>query len=193
MAQSTDQVTLGGGVLYTAPYGEAYPANPETAVAGNWEAMGYTDAGAVLSNSTTTAEARVDELFYPVVEVTTGITATLAATVAQFTFENLQRNLNGGEITINAGPPATRTFIPPGPAGIASFAALFRFTNDNGFNTDLHMPNVRNIADLSTTFQTSDAVIRQVPIELKMFPDSTITDAGGNEAPYQFVETTALS
>jgi hypothetical protein len=193
MAQSTDQITLGGGVLYVADYGEAMPTDLTAVPAGNWVAIGYTDAGAVLDIATTTAEARVDELFYPVAEAITGQTASLSASIAQFTFENLQRALNGGTITVNAGPPVTNTFQPPAPDGVAAFAALFVFTNRFGFNSHLRMPQVRNVASLSTTFQTADAVIRQIPLELKMYPDSSITDGSGNELPFEIEEYESAS
>lgn len=198
MAQTVDQITLGGGILYVADYGEAFPTDLTATPAGNWTAMGYTEGGATLDSSQTTAEATVDELFYPVAEVVTAQTASLSATVAQFTFENLQRALNGGSIAVSAGPPQTRLFKPPGPSEVAAFAALFVYDNENGteaspFYSHLRMPNVKNIASLSTTFQESDAVIRSLPIELKMFADSSITDGAGNPLPYEIDEYVAVS
>lgn len=198
MAQTVDQITLGGGILYVANYGEPFPTDLTATPAGNWVAMGYTEGGAVLDISTTTTEAKVDELFYAVAEVVTGQSASLSATVAQFTMENLQRALNGGTITVSGGPPQTRLFKPPSPSGIAAFAGLFVFDNENGteaapFYSHLRMPQVRNIASLSTTFQESDAVIRSVPLELKMYADSSITDAGGNPLPFEIDEYVAVS
>lgn len=193
MAQDVTQITLGGGTLYVADYGEAFPTDLTITPAGNWVAIGYTEGGAVLDQSTTTAEANVDELFYPVAEVVTGQSASLSATIAQFTFANLQRALNGGTVTVNTGPPVTATLKPPGPSEVAAFAALFVYDNEYGGNSHLRMPQVKNIASLSTTFQESDAVIRSIPLELKMFADSTITDGSGGPLPFEIEEWRSTS
>jgi len=185
MAQDTSLITLGGGTLYVADYGEAMPTDLTATPAGNWAAIGYTEQGAALDLSTTTEEARVDELFDPVAEVTTEISTSFSTVVAQFTFDTLLRALNGGTVTVDAGPPVVNTFEPPGPADIAYFAALYVFTNQHGFNSHLQMPKVKNIAALNVEFQQSGAVIRKVPLELKMFPDTSLTDKAWNIVEYE--------
>lgn len=185
MAQSTTEITAGGGTLYLADYGEAFPTDLTIAPAGNWDAIGYTDQGAVLDRSVTTEEARVDEILDPVIEVETGVTTTFALTVAQFTFDVLLRAMNGGTVTTDAGPPVVNTFEPPGAGDSAAFAALYVFTNQYGFNSHIQMPKVKNIAALNVTFQESGAVIRQVPLELKLLPDASLSDKPFNIVEYQ--------
>lgn len=184
MAQDTSLITLGGGTLYVADYGEAFPTDLTIAPAGNWDAIGYTEQGAALDISQTSEEARVDELFDPVAEVVTEMSTSFSTVVAQFTFDVLLRALNGGTVTAAAGPPVTNTFEPPGPSDIAYFAALYVFTNQYGFNSHLQMPKVKNIAAINVEFQESGAVIRKVPLELKMFPDASLTDKAYNIVEY---------
>ena len=45
MARDPLEVLVGTGTLYAAPLGEAFPTDPTTAVAGNWEDVGYSDEG----------------------------------------------------------------------------------------------------------------------------------------------------
>lgn len=90
MAKTTGEVLLGPGTMYTAPEGEAFPADPTTAVAGNWEDIGYSEDGwnivADLTYEFFTPAEEVD----PIATLKAGQEMHVRGVAVQFSLENLQ-------------------------------------------------------------------------------------------------------
>ena len=126
MAKSTAEVLLGPGTLYTAPVGEAAPADPDTAVAGNWEDIGYSEDGWNLVFDLTYEFFTPAELADPIATLKTAQEGHLRGIAAQGSLENLKLALGGGTISTDVGPPATKTYEAPGTSGFDYFALLFR-------------------------------------------------------------------
>lgn len=153
MAKDTTQVLVGTGTLYTAALGTAFPVNAETAPAGAWSDVGFSEEGGAFEFDLTFEDIEVAELAEPVDTRWTEVEYRFVIALAQLSLENIKLSLNGGTITTIAGPPQRRTYTPPTVGGDAALAALFRFKNENGFNTDLQMPKVRNISAVSIPFR----------------------------------------
>lgn len=126
MAKSTAEVLLGPGTMYAAPVGEAAPADPDTAVAGNWEDIGYSEDGWNLVADLTYEFFTPAEEADPIATLKTAQEAHLRGVAAQGSLENLQLALGGGTITTDAGPPATKTYTAPESTGFSYFSLLFR-------------------------------------------------------------------
>lgn len=154
-ARDTDQVLTGPGQFYVAPTGTAFPANAETAPAGTWEDIGYTDDGVAFEWAQETQEVLVAEEDLPIREERSKITYSLTTTLAQFVLENIQRALGGGTITAIPGPPVRRTYTPPVAGEHDSFALLFRFENECAFHTDLQIQRAKSVEAGSAPFTKS--------------------------------------
>lgn len=126
MARDTAEILLGPGEMYAAPVGEAAPVNPTTAVAGNWDDVGYSEDGWNLVFDLTYEFFTPAELSDPVATLKTAQEGHLRGVTAQGSLENLQLALGGGTIATDAGPPATKTYTAPGTTGYDSFSLLFR-------------------------------------------------------------------
>jgi hypothetical protein len=126
MAKTTGEVLLGPGTMYTAPEGEAFPADPTTAVAGNWEDIGYSEDGwnivADLTYEFFTPAEEVD----PIATLKAGQEMHVRGVAVQFSLENLQLALGGGTIATAVGPPSTKTYTAPSTTDYDTFAVLFR-------------------------------------------------------------------
>jgi hypothetical protein len=126
MARNTAEVLLGTGFLYTAPVGEAAPTNPTTAIAGNWEDVGYSEDGWNLVFDLTFEYFTPAELADPIATMKTAQEGHLRGVAAQGSLENLQLALGGGTIVTAAGPPETKTYTAPESTGFDFFSLLFR-------------------------------------------------------------------
>ncbi len=162
-ARSVDQVLTGPGQFFVAPVGEAFPTDAETAVAANWEDVGYTDDGVAFEWEQETQEVEVAEEDLAIREERTKISYQLVTTLAQFIFDNLLRALGGGVITAIAGPPVRNTYTPPIAGEHDDFALLFRYENefDDGagaqFHTDLQIQNAKSVEGGSAPFTKTPA------------------------------------
>lgn len=159
-ARNVDQVLVGTGQLYHAPTGEAVPANGETAPAGNWEDVGYSDEGGAFAWEQERQEVEVAEEIDPIADERTKIVYTFTITLAQLIFQNLERLLGGGTITNIPGPPERNTFTPPTQAdGEDVHALLFRYENEyddgagNQFHTDLQITECRSVGSAEIPWQ----------------------------------------
>lgn len=126
MAKDTTEVLLGPGTMYIAPEGEAFPADPSTAVAGNWEDIGYSESGWNLVGDLTYEFFTPAEEVDPIVTLKTAQEIHVRGVAAQFSLENLAIALGGGTVSTDVGPPATKSYAPPASDVFDSFAVLFR-------------------------------------------------------------------
>lgn len=171
MAKNTAEILVGPGTLYVADYGEAFPTNAETAVAGNWVDVGYTEDGVSLGYSADYSDIEVAEEFEAVDTRLTGREGSLSAELAQFSLENLRLALGGGTITAVPGPPVENTFTPPTVGNEQAFTLLFRYTNDNGFSSDIQVPKVRSVGTLDSQFGKAPAKAT-IGVEFKFVKDT---------------------
>lgn len=91
---NANAVKVGPGTLYRAPLGTTEPTSISGAWPAGWEKIGFTDNGSTFSYNPTTANVEVEESYYPIRIVTTGIVATLAFAMAELTAKNLLMALN---------------------------------------------------------------------------------------------------
>ena len=99
-------LALGPGYLYAGPLGVTEPTDLETpwvAVDSRWIALGYTEAGSEFDYALNVDAVLVAEELDPVVNTTTGRTATVTFNLAQLTATNLKLAMNGGVITTSTG------------------------------------------------------------------------------------------
>jgi len=147
MARTVDAILVGPGELYTAPQGEAFPTNPNTAVAGNWEDIGYSEDGWTVEADKTVEDVFVAELIDPVASFKTQQTIRVTGSMAQVGLEQLQISFGGG--TISTGVPAVGydTYTPPATDEYDEFSALLRTRAPGalagvGFLRDWQFPRV---------------------------------------------------
>lgn len=154
MAKDVDQVLVGVAQVYYAPLATAFPANAETAPAGTWIDIGYTDEGWAFEWEQTFENIEVAEEAEPIDTRWTAIEYRAVAALAQVSLEHFKTVLNGGTITAIPGPPVRRTYTPPALGADVAIALLIRFVNENDpFHTDLQLPKVRSVGQVSLPFR----------------------------------------
>lgn len=106
-------IALGPGKLYIGVLGTPEPADlttPWESVSANWIPLGYTDEGSTFNFSVDSENIEVAEELDPIAVALTSREGTLDFSLAEMTAKNLQRALNGGQITAGTG---IVTFEPP--------------------------------------------------------------------------------
>lgn len=126
MPRTTDEVLVGAGTLYTAPTGTAYPADPTVAPSGTWIDIGYSEEGWRFTFERTTENVEVEEELDPVDIAATANEGHFVGVSAQSSLENLKLAFGGGTITVVAGPPARKEYVPPASDVMTRYALLFR-------------------------------------------------------------------
>ena len=159
--RTPNAVLAGTGYLY---YGELAdgqtpepaPANPPEDVStdpgGNYEGLGFTDAGANFEWDQSSEDIVVAESATPIRTLWTEITYRLVTAAAQFEPRILKLALNGGTIDVQPGSPAYRSFTPPDLGDDKPVTLLFRFTNEFGHGSDLYVPLGKNTSTVSIPF-----------------------------------------
>jgi len=111
MTSSIDNVTVGPGLLYTAPIGESFPTDPDTAVGGNWvEAGRFGEDGLNFAVDTRKTLIRSANDVDPIRGYVQAREITIEAMLLEATPENLQLAFGvDGTIATDAGPPTTKT------------------------------------------------------------------------------------
>jgi hypothetical protein len=110
---NADNLALGPGSLYIAPLGTDEPTDlttPWATVDPAWTQLGYTDEGSTFNYSVDSENVEVAEEVDPVAVALTSREVTVDFALAEVTAANLQRALNGGDITSGTG---IVTFEPP--------------------------------------------------------------------------------
>lgn len=113
MARDALEVLVGTGTLYVAPQGEAFPANPATTPAGNWEDIGYSEEGWTFAVDRTFEDIIVAEEVDPLRVLKTAQSISMRGTAAQASLENLQLAFGGGAIADDTPAVGYRTYTPP--------------------------------------------------------------------------------
>lgn len=126
MARTSDEVLVGTGTLYTAAVGTAFPADPSTAPAGAWLDIGYSEEGWTFAIDRTFEDVEVAEEVDPVKILKTAQDIFVRGAAAQGAIETLKLAMAGGTITTAAGPPATKTYVPPAATAFDEKALLLR-------------------------------------------------------------------
>lgn len=137
MARDPLEVLVGTGTLYAAPLGEAFPTDPTTAVAGNWEDVGYSDEGWSFVADRTFEDVEVAEEVDPLRVLKTAQELRFRGTFAQASLENFQIALGGGTITSSDPSAGFRRYTPPASSEQDEFALLFRTNAPPGDGTKL--------------------------------------------------------
>lgn len=126
MARDVTAIVIGPGELYWAPLGEAFPTNPATAVAGNWEDVGYSEDGWTVEADKTVEDVFVAELIDPVASFKTAQSIRITGSMAQVGLEQLQLAFGGGSIAVGAPAAGFDTYTPPASETFAEYAVLLR-------------------------------------------------------------------
>lgn len=126
MPRDPVEVLVGTGFFYTAPSTEPRPTDPDTAIAGNWVEIGYTDEGWTFGRDATFEDVEVAEEIDPIRVLQTAQTLTWAAALAQNTLEGLQLSLGGGTITASTPGVGFRRYTPPATGTYDEYSLLFR-------------------------------------------------------------------
>lgn len=108
-------VRVGPGLLRIAPVGTTEPADLATPWDAAWILVGFTDEGSEFVMDQTFEDIEVAEELDPVQVIQTARQTTVNFAAAELTALNMQRALNGGEITTALGivtfePPAVGSF-----------------------------------------------------------------------------------
>lgn len=90
------RIEIGPGTLYAAPIGTTEPDSVTGVWPAGWVSLGYTDAGSTFSFQPQVAAVPVEEEVFPIRNVVTGVSATLAFALAETTQQNLLLALNAG-------------------------------------------------------------------------------------------------
>ena len=137
MARDPLEVLVGTGTMYLAPQGEAFPTNPATAVAGNFEDVGYSEEGWAFVADRTFENVDVAEEVDPLRVLKTAQELRFRGTFAQASFENLQIALGGGTITTSDPSAGYRRYTPPASDEQDEYTILFRTNAPPGDGTKL--------------------------------------------------------
>ncbi len=169
MARDVLEVLVGTGTLLIAPVGEAFPANPTTAAAGNWDDPGYSIDGWTFVVDRTYEDVVVAELIDPIRVLKTAQTISMRGTVAQNSLENLLTSFGGGAITASDPAAGFRTYRPPASDAFSEFAVLFRTEAPPGDGSklrDIQIP--RTIAVSATELEHNKApTIQSIGLEMR--------------------------
>jgi hypothetical protein len=168
VARVEEQVLLGPGYFYVAAHtagaAEAAPTFDEnmtltTAPGGNWEDVGYSEDGWALAGSSEFSFWTPAELVDPVATIKDAAEYHMRGVLAQFTLENLQLALSGGDITVDSAgtastTPGLRHYEPPASAGFTYFSALFisqsygtNFTTTEACVRMTYLPSIISVAE----------------------------------------------
>lgn len=109
-------ISLGPGILKTAPLLSTEPTDLTTAWPAAWVDLGYTQEGSEFSYELATARVEVAEELDALAVVPVGRTILVKFVLAEITATNLLRALNGGTITAGSGfvtydPPAASAVV----------------------------------------------------------------------------------
>lgn len=153
MASPTD-VFIGHGTLYIGPVGEAYPADPETAAAGNWVDVGeFHEDGLVVEADQDVVLVKSGQSKDPIKSFLDKREITISTELMESSLESLVYAFGGADsdITTDAGPPATETWSPP--TSLTHRALLFRLaTGGNSYERDIQIPDAVATGAISLPF-----------------------------------------
>lgn len=123
MPNANSIVIPGQFTLYTAPVGTAAPADAVAALAAGWTDLGYTtEDGSSFSTEPSFEEVRSHQSDYPTRLLKTGDSATIGATLQEFSRATMVQAFGGGTITtVSAGQ---YRYDPPGPGGSTPTACI---------------------------------------------------------------------
>lgn len=93
---SGNNVKVSAGTLYAAPLLTAEPTAVTGAWPTGWVQLGYTDGGTVYTHTPAVATVDVEEEYYPIRYVTTGMADTLTFALVEQTVRNYLLALNAG-------------------------------------------------------------------------------------------------
>lgn len=89
-------IKIGPGTLYAAPLGTLEPTSVTAPWPSGWTPLGYTDTGTEFDVTPATAAVTVEEEYWDIKEVLTGMTSTLVFALAETTAQNWALMLNAG-------------------------------------------------------------------------------------------------
>lgn len=191
MARTKTEVLVGAGTLYTAPVGEAFPADPQTAVAGQWEDIGYSEDGWAFAADFTVEDVVVAEEVDPLFVFKTGQNLRFLGTIAQASLANFAVAMGGGTITPTVGPPALDTYAPPAADVYNAKALLFRtkapgfVSGTNEIYRDIQIQEAVNVGAFEMRHSKAPA-IASIGIEFRILVPAT-----GDT--FNVVDTTSLT
>lgn len=148
MPRDSAKVFIGAGTLYTAPLGEAFPADPDTAPAGNWIEIGYSDDGWLIAFDRTVERVFAAEEINALVVLKTGQETHVRGTLLQATLENLELSFGGGAIATSTPSAGFRTYTPPLADEQDEFTVLFRSNLDGARTRDWQFPRTLSVASV---------------------------------------------
>jgi hypothetical protein len=154
---NAEEVLLGPGLLYAAPIATADPTDGTTPLPSAWREVGYTDQGSAIDLAYTTQAINVEEEFYPIRYVTTGVEMAVGFAMKQGSRRNLALALNVGANAVNDDtefePPAPGTEVRVKLALITEEGALWVFRKCfQGSNVQITRRKAPNVATLPVKF-----------------------------------------
>ncbi len=156
---SLASITIGPGEIYVADVAEAYPADPNTAVAGNWIQLGrFEENGLVLSADITKTMVRSAQDVDPVASYMAAREIRVEARMLEATIENIVYAFgSAGSVGTDAGPPPTKTWSP-GPDSV-HHALLVRQAGgfEQTYARDVQLPEVTVLGSTTIPMGPSDA------------------------------------
>lgn len=175
----------GVGSVYVAPFGEAEPADVDTAPGGNWVDVGFTQGGVEMIYTPTYQELMVDQEVDIVDRRLTKREMNFRTTLAEVTLDNildLGMSGHGGAITADVGPPTADDLEPSvtvGPETQVTGKALLFDGFAEGFDTGAHfrrrliIRKAVNIAPASAPYQREGQTVMAVDFSAQ-YVDGTI-------------------
>jgi len=112
VAFTPGNVKIGPGTIYIAPLGTTEPTAVTGAWPTGWVQAGYTEQGSTFSVNPTTGTVDVEEEYYPLRNITTGMVATMSWVFAEATARNALLAINAG-----LGTPGSGAGNVPGTTG----------------------------------------------------------------------------
>ena len=122
MANASETLVGANGYVWVGPVDSTEPTNPTSAPSAAWTELGYlSEDGVTWSVSKTMEDINAWQSFYPIRQIVTATSSTLAMTMRQWNEQTLVLALGGGTVDETAG---IFTYTPPEPGSIDERAVM---------------------------------------------------------------------
>lgn len=174
MSRDRGEVLVGTGTLYWAPENEAFP-DVDTAPAGNWADIGYSDDGWAFGGDFSFEDVEVAEEVDPLETYKTAQTLRLAGVLAQASLTNHALAMGDDPsttIAADAGPPAINRYTPSSTATYTPLALLLRVTGTDDLARQYEIKKAVNVGGFEIPYRAApNKAIIAVEFRL-LLPDS---------------------
>ncbi len=164
-----ESIVVGSGSIFVAVVGTAFP-DVDTVPPGPWVDLGEFDGGVQANLSQVVDMHYIDSETGPVKATRSQEGLIISTNVAESTLETLAKILDDAAVTLDAGPPSTRTHAFYRGLDVVEYALLFRAESPYGaFNQQFQVPRAINAADTGMAYTKESKTL--IPIEFTALVD----------------------